>query len=368
MLIHRLRVGIAVAMLCSITASVYAVTPSPLENAYWRFEEGTAGGIVAATDPAATGAAIDSLNANHMRRFGDLNAPTYSAEVPRAKVPGTGADNNLSLWFSGTYMDIYTDGKKINNPIVTAFTLEASFKAEAVGENLWQTVVSKESKSDDMTSDAPPFALKITGDGANVLRLQMRDKGNTERIIDSFTPIVANQWYHAVVVATASEVKLYLSENNAAGFVLQGSAPISGGGPLWEGTVPADGYETVWNIGKGMWARAIADWFRGLIDEVRLTNRALEPAEFLWYPIAMPGDFNADGKVDIEDLVIFESCATGPSIPYATVTTVFGGCPLIPDAEGIIAADFRGDGDVDQVDFGIFQRCYGETPDPDCAN
>jgi hypothetical protein len=71
---------------------------------------------------------------------------------------------------------------------------------------------------------------------------------------------------------------------------------------------------------------------------------------------AIPGDFNGDGDVDGDDLSVFESCVSGPTVHYT------GDCA---------AADFDQDNDVDQSDFGIFQRCYrGENKpgDPTCAN
>jgi hypothetical protein len=69
-----------------------------------------------------------------------------------------------------------------------------------------------------------------------------------------------------------------------------------------------------------------------------------------------PGDFDGDGDVDDTDLATFESCGSGPAIPYAS------GCE---------DADFDTDSDVDQADFGVFQRCIsGEdtAAEPDCAD
>jgi hypothetical protein len=72
--------------------------------------------------------------------------------------------------------------------------------------------------------------------------------------------------------------------------------------------------------------------------------------------VPRPGDFDSDGDVDQKDLLLFESCASGPAIPLAA------GCEK---------RDFDRDNDVDQSDFAAFQRCYsGENvpADPNCAN
>jgi len=73
------------------------------------------------------------------------------------------------------------------------------------------------------------------------------------------------------------------------------------------------------------------------------------------YKPPVPGDFNGDGDVDLDDLVAFQACIRGPAVSLAS------GC------EG---KDLDPDGDVDQDDFGIFQRCFsgaGTSADPQCA-
>lgn len=76
-------------------------------------------------------------------------------------------------------------------------------------------------------------------------------------------------------------------------------------------------------------------------------------------------DLDRDCRVSGHDLEVFIDCASGPGVGSQA-----GGqtteCTLVPDAEGIIAADFDRDGDVDQVDFAALQRSWtGETVDLD---
>ncbi len=70
-----------------------------------------------------------------------------------------------------------------------------------------------------------------------------------------------------------------------------------------------------------------------------------------------PGDFDHDGDVDNDDVLHFESCATGPGAPQ--------------NAPNCLNADLDGDADVDQSDFGLMQRCHsgdGNSADPNCMN
>ncbi|HSA29403.1 MAG TPA: serine hydrolase [Phycisphaerae bacterium] len=80
------------------------------------------------------------------------------------------------------------------------------------------------------------------------------------------------------------------------------------------------------------------------------------PAGDLFTIYGHGGDFDGDGDVDPDDLVLFEACVSGPMIA------------LLPECRD---RDFDHDGDVDQSDFGLFQRCWNganKPADPNCAN
>jgi len=71
-----------------------------------------------------------------------------------------------------------------------------------------------------------------------------------------------------------------------------------------------------------------------------------------------PVDFDQDCDVDLDDLAVFESCASGPSIAHQGTPTC-------------LTADSEDDNDVDQADFAVFQRCFSgpDMPaDPNCAS
>jgi hypothetical protein len=80
-------------------------------------------------------------------------------------------------------------------------------------------------------------------------------------------------------------------------------------------------------------------------------------------------DFTEDCRVNEADFLIFVACVTGPDIFYDP-NNLPPGCDLVPDMNGIIAADFDGDGDVDHDDYGAFQRCISgnAVATPGCEN
>jgi hypothetical protein len=73
-------------------------------------------------------------------------------------------------------------------------------------------------------------------------------------------------------------------------------------------------------------------------------------------PLDIPADYDLDCDVDQDDFMLFEACASGPTVAHDANCT---------------DRDFDQDGDVDQVDFSDFQKCLsgaGITADPNCPN
>lgn len=63
-------------------------------------------------------------------------------------------------------------------------------------------------------------------------------------------------------------------------------------------------------------------------------------------PEQLPGDFDLDGDVNLDDFMIFTDCFAGPDLPPAGI------CPVGVDA------DLDGDNDVDLIDFALFQIAF----------
>src|SRR3954468_12595686 len=113
------------------------VNPSPLQSAYWRFEQGPNGSLV---NSAASDTVLDSINANHLSAFNTNTAPTYTNSVP-PKALRSCAANTLALSFTadaggGSGDDLFTrfsPGKPINNGTIAAgggFSIQGGFKTQ----------------------------------------------------------------------------------------------------------------------------------------------------------------------------------------------------------------------------------------------
>ncbi len=93
------------------------------------------------------------------------------------------------------------------------------------------------------------------------------------------------------------------------------------------------------------------------VDELVLYGTASGAFEEAANPFRIPGDFDTNGMVNLEDVAIFVQCSAGPAVPVLT----------LPQC---VKTDLDTDGDADQDDFGLLQRCFsGNAPaDPACAD
>src|SRR3954454_11158481 len=146
-------VGVAAIAIVSCSADcVWAVAPNPLENAYWRFEEGTNGSLV--STPNSNVVLDSSGNNNKLRAFKDTDAnnpnpnasPTYRYLIP-PKALKSGLNNSLSFQFNPipNGKDLFSDSAHINNGIIApggGFTIEAAFNSNNPAS--WGTIIAKE--------------------------------------------------------------------------------------------------------------------------------------------------------------------------------------------------------------------------------
>lgn len=267
---------VAVAAIGILVDEAAAVDPGVLEDAYWRFEEGPADGPV----PVAANNILDSSgNEHHMQTQNTDTAPVYVAEVPAAVVPRTGQANTLAFSFDGIDDEIFVANDTINNPTnVTAFTVEASFRLREIDR--FQGIFGK---SGNPVAGQPEqhATLKARGD-TNLLQWEQWDRGSNLVNVSSIEALQANQWYHAAVVNDGTAVSLYLDRNDGGGYALQGSAAVDGA--LFEYGEATGSASVEWHVGRGWYNGAKTDFANAVIDEVRLSARALSPDEFLWVP------------------------------------------------------------------------------------
>ena len=263
--------GLSAAILATVVLSASSVV-SGATVAYYPFENGVPG---ASIGDAGNGAVLDaSGNGHHLHPF---NNPTYSATVPAPVVPRTEARNTLSAHFTGKE-DIYSlPGDTLSRTVFSHFTIETYVQFDALND--WQTIIGR----DDANEGAGPQSLfylsKTTdrkpgaGQTENAFRVELITRDNTVLTIESPVVAVAGTWYHVAAVGDATAGTLSLYVNGA----------LAGGTTGFTGLfVP--GKNPGWTFGRGQYKNKPVDRFSGCLDEVRFSDVALTPSQFLNAP------------------------------------------------------------------------------------
>jgi len=241
------RTSMLLAVVLGLAAQARAATVG-----YWRFEEGTANAV-------ATGPIVDSSGlGNNGEPFG---TPTYRSDVPVAVVPQTGAANHLSLEL--TSMDdfvSFASAFPLNNP--GDMTFEFWLK--------WQNIQNGSVILGGPVTDPEIDRFQLQANQDFTLGFDYVDpSGNLHLLAGSGLPVNGvpfspGKWGHVAIVRQGSTYRLYVNA------VLQSTVTD---------TFPDLPTSLGWSLG----GRAGFP-FLGLVDEVRASDAALSPDQFLLSP------------------------------------------------------------------------------------
>ncbi len=201
---------------------------------WWRFNEGS--GTVA----------VDSSG---WKNNGELVLPEWKSGL-----------DGTAWWLSGG-----SAGEVGHHPSMdlTRFTIQAEIKPTDLDKNQEHHIVSKGVVGDP---DNYNYFLHLDADARAEVSFE---HGQGEDIaLNSSGPLEGWAWSRVVGLFTGTELRLFTNEEPPA--VLQTQlSPAMNGEPLFLGAT------------KG---QSFAKHFQGLFDDVRISNRALQPDEFLHYP------------------------------------------------------------------------------------
>jgi hypothetical protein len=252
--------------------------------AYWRFEDGT-----------GTTAADSSGNGN----TGTLeNGALFSTNTPLTNVPRTGAANTGSVQLNGTNQSVVIPDSPTLEP-TTAITLEAW--VELTSANGTAAIVSRQFSSGAVDSYQIGFRPNLF--------FGLTNASGQPQTIDTNTSVALNQWHHVAGTWDGSTMRLYLDGNQI------GSAPFSGPiGYLASNPVIIGADE------DGSGGNPDCCFLPGNLDEVRISDVALTPAQFLNAPptfthftVSLPSSATAGDNLSMTVTALDEtnSTATG---------------------------------------------------------
>lgn len=271
--------------------------------AHWDFETdliaGSAAPGQAVSHPGAVGAfdaaiADISGNNNELSAFTDgagFAAMRFSGNVaPNTQTGSTLSVTGISDESTGasvccevlsTLGDLDFGGSPVG--ALSAWTIEASVNFFETGG--WQTVVGKDGRGQATNGDlnqAPLYFQKI-GDGTQRFRINYVDVLGNSHSAFSTTTAVAGQWYHLAATNDGSTMKIYVNGVEEGSLDVAAVSADTRMVALDEaGFAGSDPYG--WSVARGVYNNAHGDRVNGFIDDVRISNVALERAELLFVP------------------------------------------------------------------------------------
>jgi hypothetical protein len=266
--------------------------------AYWRFEEGPDGAQVPhGGQPDGVfypGTADSSGNGNALSVWTE-NWAGFAYRTDRAwtTVPQTGAANNFSVQNSGGYPAMFTGSAAMRAMTPTAWTIEAVFQPENGG---YRTLVGRDSMG-TATINGSLAALYFQIQPDNSLAIKYCDvAGYWHEAISSAGLVqgfawpnsVNGVWQGAAAVCDGTTLSLYY-RNLEGGGVLQLVKQVdllASGSPNLALTAGAgsggDWQAGNWSVGRGLYNGGHGDRAFGFLDEIRISDSALDPSSFLF--------------------------------------------------------------------------------------
>jgi hypothetical protein len=301
--------------------------------------------------------------------------------VPAPTVPLSGVPNTLSSLNAAGDDYFQSVTGPLRTHVFTNFTIEAYINF-TVKDNGWQTIIGRDDvgNEDGQIQSLLYFGVSANNSGAPItggaFRMEVLNGGaepasTNLQVNSTFVPVV-NQWYHVAGAgdSTKGTIELFvngISVGSTAGFT-QMYNPAS---------------DSSWTIGRGQFNGNPVDFVRGYIDEVRISDTALTPAQFLGkfedklVLVVNKSNGPDAGKVSIRNvspnpITIDYYQVTSPDADNAPGGTPGGALDTVGwsslDDRGVdagLAADFDGVGGVGAGDLTVWRNAFGVNANGD---
>lgn len=298
------RVFAAVFALSAAGSLLCGVLPASAATvAYWRFDDGAAnaqmthvGGVNGVWSPDVADVSGNG-NALSVWTTDAWAGYAYRADVAAPTIPQTGAANTLSVKNTGSYPGMWNNTLRTWSP--SAFTIETAFKPETGG---WRTLVGRDSQGAGTQpgADANAAALYFQIQPDNNVGITFQDVSGFQYTAFSAANAVqgfaypsdpeglTGKWYAMAGVSDGKLLSLYLNDLAAGtGYQLVAQTDLTLQGSPNTALTPGLGSGSDWvagdfSVGRGLYSGGHGDRAYGFIDEVRLSEGALTPDQFLF--------------------------------------------------------------------------------------
>lgn len=282
-------------LLCLATLCAAAATTATAQTTigHWNFDQGTPGAPMA---PDGGGpAAIEDLSGNGywLHAWDATYGPSWSqvGETP----------TGMGLSSRNVGQDNYTLDATLNSWSPLQWTIETSLRLDSLETGSgWLTFIGRDGSSHG--GPESDFYLQKVGphDTANhnTIRLNFATTSGERVVINSDFTMEANQWYGVAAVSDGTNAFLYADKLDGLGYVLVGSAAFTGAGADNALAAP----NSAWTFGRGWYGGGFVDHITGNLDNIRFTEGALGPQDFIAIP--EPGTYALMGGLAALGLVL----------------------------------------------------------------
>ena len=404
-----IRSRLVAAQAMGLAAAMAASSAQAATLAYWRFEgdgpdvpvanttqvEDTNGRNLTVTYPNAPGIAVPDVsgNGNTLRAWEHAFAGhTYQSTVPPSQL-ASGLPNNFSVQNAGNFPALFTWSLKSSPTLDVetikplSWTIEASILSTNISGN--RTFVGRDGNRDAATGDANRAPLYFKTLNGTLQILYTDEAGNSYDLSDTTGAIATNTWYNVAATSDGSTLKLY--KDSGAGYQLVNSMPLVAGDTRLNyddnGSTTAGDTQWGWTVGRGRYSGSdlqgdghVDRWF-GAIDEIRISDTALTPNQFLFLPspkltvvvnkqtgATVLKNTSAE-PITFDYYEINSPDADGPGGAPGGALNVAGWNSLSDqNIDAGLPADFNGVGGVNGDDLTVWKNSFGVNANGDANN
>jgi hypothetical protein len=235
--------------------------------AFYQFNEGTAGQPASSANGAILDSSTDGYNATA------VGGPLYTSNVPANPVPLTLQPNPTALSFNGTSQRITISNGDAGLTLTHSLTLEAYIYVQPLlNGNPDGNIIFR----GDDSAGFDPYRLAVENINSStaslVFAVTADDPIHGQEIANVTTTVPNNTWIHVAGTLDDATGNMDLYVNGT----LQSSINTS-----------IRPFELLFGANPGIGVGALQDggeYFHGMIDEVRISNTALTPSQFLDAP------------------------------------------------------------------------------------
>jgi hypothetical protein len=236
---------------------------------HYDFEDGTPGvpmnDFPVTQQNGTVGTADLSGNGYHMHAWDDYWGPLFSDEGDTPT--GTGLSS-----FHDSHRDGYTlaDGIRAWSP--STWTIELSFKLNDIAG--WRTLIGRDDWTGIEGDIGPSLQVQSNGidDAMRVAFVTVSDEHY--ELFSSLVP-EPGKWYHLAVVTDGDRLDMYADRFDGNGFQNIGSLTMAAG--IDHSLLPTGN----WTFGRGWYNGNFVDHIEGNMDNIRFSDEALTPDQFL---------------------------------------------------------------------------------------